>query len=160
MSECELQTAYSYSYKKTFNYKKSETTRYNAFIDSQFNHAPVTWMFCQKTHPKIEKIHDKTLKIILQSNASYRSLLECNGSTSVHQWHLHFFINGNLQKCCNHWPPDSCGTYSEKRRFHIMWERVHCFSFSFLLVYNARDKLCTLSWHTNLESATKFNKIQ
>ena len=115
MSECELQTAYSYSYKKTFNYKKSETTRYNAFIDSQFNHAPVTWMFCQKTHPKIEKIHDKTLKIILQSNASYRSLLECNGSTSIHQRHLHFFINGNLQKCCNHWPPDSCGTYSEKR---------------------------------------------
>ena len=61
----------------------------NAFIDSQFNSAPLIWMFCQKTlYLKIEKIHHKTLRIIHQSNATYRDLLECNGSTSFHQRHL------------------------------------------------------------------------
>ena len=37
----------------------------NAFIDSQFNYAPLLWMFCRKTlYSKIEKIHHKTLKVI------------------------------------------------------------------------------------------------
>ena len=33
----------------------------NAFTDSQFNFAPLLWMFCRKTvYSKIEKIHQKT----------------------------------------------------------------------------------------------------
>ena len=41
----------------------------NAFIDSQFNYAPLLWMFCKKTlYLKIEKIHHKTLKVIYESN--------------------------------------------------------------------------------------------
>ena len=56
----------------------------NAFVDSQFNYTPLIWMFCQKSHYiKIEKKHHKTLRIIQQSYASYRYLLECNGSTSI-----------------------------------------------------------------------------
>ena len=32
----------------------------NAFIDSQFNFAPLIWMFCRKTfYSEIEKIHHK-----------------------------------------------------------------------------------------------------
>ena len=63
----------------------------NAFINSQFNSAPLIWMFCQNTlNLKVEKIHHKTLRIIHQSNACYRELLECNGSTSFHQRHLQF----------------------------------------------------------------------
>ena len=39
----------------------------NAFIDSQFNYAPLLWMFCRKTlYSKIEKIHHKTLKVIYE----------------------------------------------------------------------------------------------
>ena len=38
----------------------------NAFIDSQFNYAPLLWMFCRKTlYSKIEKIHHRTLKSYL-----------------------------------------------------------------------------------------------
>ena len=37
----------------------------NAFIDSQFNYAPLIWMFCRKTLCcKIEKIHHRTLKVV------------------------------------------------------------------------------------------------
>ena len=47
----------------------------NAFIDSQFNSAPLIWIFCQKTlYLKIEKMHHKTLRIIQRSNATYRNL--------------------------------------------------------------------------------------
>ena len=36
----------------------------NAFIDSQFNYAPLIWMFCRKAlYSKIEKIHHRTLKV-------------------------------------------------------------------------------------------------
>ena len=39
----------------------------NAFIYSQFNYAPLLWMFCRKTlYSKIEKIHHKTLKVIYE----------------------------------------------------------------------------------------------
>ena len=59
-----------------------------AFIDSQFNSTPLIWMFCQKTrYLKTQKIHFKTLRIIHQSIASYRDLLGCNYSISVHQQH-------------------------------------------------------------------------
>ena len=48
----------------------------NAFIDSEFNYAPLLWMFCRKTlYSKIEKIHHKTLKVIYESNDTYDNLL-------------------------------------------------------------------------------------
>ena len=65
----------------------------NPFIDSQSNFALLTWMLFQKTlYLKIVKIHHKRLRIIYQSNASYRNLIECNGSTSFHQRHLQFLL--------------------------------------------------------------------
>ena len=65
----------------------------NAFFNSQFNSASLILMFYQKTlYFKIEKIHHKTLRIIQQSNGTYRDLLECNGSTSFYQRHLQFLL--------------------------------------------------------------------
>ena len=47
----------------------------NTFIDSQFNYAPLIWMFCHKsTYLKMQKIHHKSLKVIYQSDASCVSL--------------------------------------------------------------------------------------
>ena len=44
----------------------------NAFIDSQFKYAPLTWMFCRKTlYSKIQKIHHRTLKVIYGVDDSY-----------------------------------------------------------------------------------------
>ena len=63
----------------------------NAFIDSQFNYAPLLWMFCRKTlYSKIEKIHHKTLKVIYESNDTYDNLLLQGNTVSVHQRYLRF----------------------------------------------------------------------
>ena len=61
----------------------------NAFIDSQFNYAPLIWMFCKKgLYLKMQKIHHKTLKVIYQSNKTYEELLELSETISIHQRHL------------------------------------------------------------------------
>ena len=44
----------------------------NAFINSQFNYAPIIWMFCRKNqYLKIQKIHHKALKVVFNSDAGY-----------------------------------------------------------------------------------------
>ena len=58
----------------------------NAFIDSQFNYAPLIWMFCHKTtNLKMQKNDHKTLNVIYQSDASYDDLLQLSNSVSLHQ---------------------------------------------------------------------------
>ena len=64
-----------------------------SYIDSQFNYAPLIWMFCHKTtYLKMQKIHHKTLKVIYQSDASYDDLLQLSNSVSLHQRHLRFLL--------------------------------------------------------------------
>ena len=76
-------------------YNKRRITKYltlekakrlvNAFIDRQFNFAPLSRMYCQNTlYLKIEKMHYKTLRIIHQSNVSCRVLLELFTSQTSH----------------------------------------------------------------------------
>ena len=63
----------------------------NAFIDSQFNYAPLLWMFSRKIiYSKTE--NHKTLKIIYESNDTYDKLLIQSSMVSVHQRHLRFSI--------------------------------------------------------------------
>ena len=51
----------------------------NAFVVSQFNYAPLIWMFSRKTfHFKIEKIYHGALKVIYRVNDSYNLLLISN----------------------------------------------------------------------------------
>ena len=65
----------------------------NAFIDSQFNYAPLIWMFCRKTlYSKIEKIHHRTLKVVYGIDDSYNNLLLSSNSVSIHQRHLRFLV--------------------------------------------------------------------
>ena len=50
---------------------------YNAFINSQFNHVPIVWMFCRKNqYLKIQKIHHKALKVVFNSDNGYDELLQ------------------------------------------------------------------------------------
>ena len=61
----------------------------NAFIDSQFNYAPLIWMFCRKTlYSKIEKIIHRTLKLVYGIDDSYKNLLFSSNSASIHLRHL------------------------------------------------------------------------
>ena len=64
----------------------------NAFIDSQFNYAPLIWMFAGKTLiNKICKIHHRTLQVVYNEyNKSYQELLQLNNIVSIHQTHLQY----------------------------------------------------------------------
>ena len=65
----------------------------NAFIDSQFNYAPLIWMFCHKaTYLKMQKIHHKSLKVIYQCDTSYDDLLQLSNNVSLYQQHLRFLL--------------------------------------------------------------------
>ena len=65
----------------------------NTFINSQFNYAPLIWMFYRKTlNHKIEKIHHRTLKVIYQSEEPYENVLLEISSVSIHQRHLRFLV--------------------------------------------------------------------
>ena len=52
----------------------------NAFINSQFNHAPLIWMFAGKAAVnKILKIHYRTLHVVYSEyHKSYEGLLQIN----------------------------------------------------------------------------------
>ena len=64
----------------------------NTFRNSQFNYAPLIWIFCRKIlYHKIEKIHH-SLKVIHQSEASYENLLLESSSVFVRQRHLRFLV--------------------------------------------------------------------
>ena len=64
----------------------------NAFIDSQFNYAPLIWMFAGKTLiNKICKIHHRTLQVVYDDfDKLYDGLLELNRDQSIHQRHLRY----------------------------------------------------------------------
>ena len=66
----------------------------NAFINSQFNYAPLIWMFASKTAiTKILKIHYRKLQVVYSVyHKSSEELLQINKDISIHQKHLRFFV--------------------------------------------------------------------
>ena len=58
----------------------------NAFTDSQFNYAPLIWLFYR------ERLYLKMQNLIYQSNKTYEELLELNETVSIHQRHLLFLV--------------------------------------------------------------------
>ena len=69
----------------------------NAFTDSQFNYAPLIWMFAGKTLiNKICKIHHRTLQVVYDDfNKSYNELL-CGSFRRPAPFVEHFTV---LQNC-------------------------------------------------------------
>ena len=61
-------------------------------LKSQFNHAPLIWIFASKMAiNKIWKLHFRTLKVVCNEyDKSYEELLEMNKSASIYQRHLQF----------------------------------------------------------------------
>ena len=65
----------------------------NTLIKSQFNYAPLIWMFSRKIlYHKIEKIHHRALKVIYQCKEPYENLFLESSSVSIHQRHLRFLV--------------------------------------------------------------------
>ena len=65
----------------------------NAFINSQFNYARLTWMFAEKTLiNRICKIQNRALQVVYNEyTKSYEELPQLNNNMSIHQKHLQYF---------------------------------------------------------------------
>ena len=57
----------------------------NAFFNAQFSYCPLTWMFhSRKLNNKINKLHERCLRIVYNNNTStYDELLETGNSVPV-----------------------------------------------------------------------------
>ena len=57
-----------------------------AFIESQFNYSPLVWMFhSRKLHNKINKIHERSLRIVYNDDSSsFEELPSKDNSVSIH----------------------------------------------------------------------------
>ena len=64
----------------------------NFFVNSQFNYAPLMWMFANKySIDSILKIHKRTLQIVSDVyDKSYENLLNRSDDISIHQKHLRY----------------------------------------------------------------------
>ena len=62
----------------------------HAFIQSQFSYCPLLWMCHSRSiHTKINKIHERSLRIVFGDNlSSFQQLLEKSGSVSIHHRNL------------------------------------------------------------------------
>ena len=57
-----------------------------AFIVSEFGYYPSVWVFhCRKLNGRVNKLHERTLRIVNQDNpSSFTELLEKDNSTTIH----------------------------------------------------------------------------
>ena len=87
----------------------------NAFIDCQFNYAPLIWMFCRKElYLKKQKNHHKTAKVIYQSNKTYLELLELSETVSIYQRHLRFLVTEVYKSISYLNPKFMCSFFTHK----------------------------------------------
>ena len=86
-----------------------------SFIDSQFNYAPLIWMFAGKTLINaIGKIHFRTLQVVYNDyNSSYEHLLQLNNDVSIHQRHLRFLAL-EVYKTIMHLNPEFMWPYFQR----------------------------------------------
>ena len=59
------------------------------FITSQFSYCPLIWMFHSRNlNNKINRIHERALRLVYQNNLSFAELLDLDNSVTVHQKNL------------------------------------------------------------------------
>ena len=86
-----------------------------AFITSQFNYAPLTWMFHSRTlNNKINKPHERALRLVYdKQNLTFQELLDLDDSITIHHKNIQklaiemFKIKNNLS------PPLMKGIFKE-----------------------------------------------
>ena len=79
----------------------------NSFIYSQFGYCPLVWMFhSRKLNNRINKIHERALRIIYDDNKStFRELLNKDNSFTIHERNIHALAI-ELYKVANGISPD------------------------------------------------------
>ena len=78
-----------------------------SFINSQFGYCPIVWMFhSRKMNNRINKIHERSLRIVFNDNASsFRELLIKDNSVTIHERNIQNLAI-ELYKIVNGFSPD------------------------------------------------------
>ena len=64
-----------------------------AFITSQFSYCPLIWMFHSRNlNNKINRIHERALRLVYQNNLGFSELLDLHNSVTVHQKNLQVLV--------------------------------------------------------------------
>ena len=79
-----------------------------AFINSQFGYCPLVWMFhSRKMNNRINKIHERSLRVVFNDNAStFRELLQKDNSVTIHERNIQSLAI-ELYKVLNGFSPES-----------------------------------------------------
>ena len=77
-----------------------------AFITSQFSYCPLIWMFHSRSlNNEINRIHERSLRLVYQNNLSFSELLDLDNSVTVHQKNLQVLVT-EIYKVKNGIAPD------------------------------------------------------
>ena len=78
-----------------------------SFINSQFGYCPIVWMFhSRKMNNRINKIHERSLRIVFNDNtSSFRDLLVKDNSVTIHERNIQNLAI-ELYKIVNGFSPD------------------------------------------------------
>ena len=64
-----------------------------SFITSQFSYCSLIWMFYSRNvNNKINRIHERTLRLVDQNNLNFSELLDLDNSVTVHQRNLQVLV--------------------------------------------------------------------
>ena len=117
----------------------------NAFVDNQFNYAPLIWVFSHKTtHLKMLKIHLKVKKLLFIC----LDLLQLNNSVPLHQGNLQFLLT-EICKSTGTLKPKFMQSYFKCREVPYNLRRVPVLSISKGLQFTVLT--IAFSWVLNLK---------
>ena len=64
-----------------------------AFITSYFSYCPLVWMFHSRSlNNKINRVHERALRLVYQNNLSFSGLLDLDNSATMHQKNLQVLV--------------------------------------------------------------------
>ena len=107
--------------------KRKRRLLINAFFKSQFSCCSLSWMFHSRTLNKINRLHERCLRIICNVNTtSFTDLLEIDNSVSVHHRNMQVLVT-EIYKSVNGLSPKLVSD---------------CFKLNNMTVYNTRNR-CT-----------------
>ena len=88
----------------------------NAFFKSQFNYCPLVWMcHSRANNNKINRLHERCLRVIYSDKqSSFQTLLEKDGSASIHNRNLQFLAT-EMYKVKNNLSPSIIAELLEQR---------------------------------------------
>ena len=97
-------------------YMNFSKRRMNAFFKSQFSYCPLVWMcHSRANNNKINRLHERSLRVIYSDKqSSFHTLLEKDGSVSIHNRNLQFLAT-EMYKVKNNLSPTIIAELFEQR---------------------------------------------